>query len=367
MTTFGILCSLKKTRGLLILSFIGIFTTGIKAQQNYRNYFLVDTIYSENSNLLATYIYDNENKLIKKTVTDQVIGPDRTIYRTWTDSFIYQNNKVTKIMSFTGYIDSLYEYDQKSNFVKDSFEYNSEGNLIRSVGKEFIYENGYVVSTTGFYLDTCFYQDTIVYNDLMNVTKHISVYPETNMMGEPIIGTYRVITRTYEYDNSQKPNFGIDYLFAYNPFPYTESPKLIKGLSKNNMTNAEMDGYFWIYTYNKYGLPATIETKWIGTETANPMILRIKYKQIADVGVSEIIEEIPNINIYPNPTNDNFIIDYEFIGTIKLYNMIGKEVLSQEVNGKIEISINHLPQGVYNILLLSEGIIKKKNCRIVKL
>jgi hypothetical protein len=64
--------------------------------------------------------------------------------------------------------------------------------------------------------------------------------------------------------------------------------------------------------------------------------------------------ETANIKIYPNPTNDKFIIDLEGITTIKLYDMLGKEVLTQTVNGKTEIDINHLPKGVYSVRILSE-------------
>jgi hypothetical protein len=97
------------------------------------------------------------------------------------------------------------------------------------------------------------------------------------------------------------------------------------------------------------------------------MILRIKYKQIAEVGVQEVKKEATNINIYPNPTKDKFIINCDFMGTIKLYNIIGKEVLSQNVKGKTEISIGHLPKGVYNVLVLSGRTIIKNNCKIIKI
>ena len=44
----------------------------------------------------------------------------------------------------------------------------------------------------------------------------------------------------------------------------------------------------WVYTYNEYGLPATIETKWNGIETLEPMLLRITYKKSDETNKSEV-------------------------------------------------------------------------------
>jgi len=41
--------------------------------------------------------------------------------------------------------------------------------------------------------------------------------------------------------------------------------------------------------------------------------------------------------------------------TIKLYDISGREMLSQNANGKAEININHLSKGIYNCIVISEG------------
>jgi len=48
------------------------------------------------------------------------------------------------------------------------------------------------------------------------------------------------------------------------------------------------------------------------------------------------------------------VVEFVGIATIKLYDMLGKEVLSQTANGKSEININYLPNGVYSVHILSE-------------
>jgi hypothetical protein len=68
---------------------------------------------------------------------------------------------------------------------------------------------------------------------------------------------------------------------------------------------------------------------------------------IADVSLS-------NFAIYPNPTNDEFIVECDGILSIKLYDILGKEVVNQNINGKSEINISHLPKGVYNVRVISK-------------
>jgi protein involved in ribonucleotide reduction len=74
-----------------------------------------------------------------------------------------------------------------------------------------------------------------------------------------------------------------------------------------------------------------------------------------ETGITDISQNTM-LSIYPNPTDGIFTIDNGNLpATIKLYNMLGQEVLTQTVNGKTEININHLPQGVYNVRVFSEG------------
>ena len=71
------------------------------------------------------------------------------------------------------------------------------------------------------------------------------------------------------------------------------------------------------------------------------------------------------LKVYPNPTNDKFVIDFDGVASIKLYDMSGKEVLKQTANGQTEINISHLSQGVYYIQVVSEGKVVG-NSKIVK-
>jgi len=69
--------------------------------------------------------------------------------------------------------------------------------------------------------------------------------------------------------------------------------------------------------------------------------------------------------VYPNPTKDSFFIDSEMLGNVMLYDMLGKKILTQNVSGKTEINISHLPKGIYIVAVFSEGKLMG-NAKIVK-
>ena len=68
--------------------------------------------------------------------------------------------------------------------------------------------------------------------------------------------------------------------------------------------------------------------------------------------------------IYPNPTSSSFHIDYTGItgeAVVNIYDVNGKLVLSQGMNGKTVIDISNLSEGIYNVNISnSEGVINKR-------
>ena len=69
------------------------------------------------------------------------------------------------------------------------------------------------------------------------------------------------------------------------------------------------------------------------------------------------VKQTSLITIYPNPANNTILVEYDNFtkATIKLYDMLGKEVLNQNFISKTEINISHLPKGVYCVSILSEN------------
>lgn len=75
---------------------------------------------------------------------------------------------------------------------------------------------------------------------------------------------------------------------------------------------------------------------------------------------------INKVNFYPNPVANTFFVETEDSGVLTLYNILGVEVLNQYINSnKTEISISHLPKGIYIVSILSEGKVITNN-KIVK-
>ena len=82
--------------------------------------------------------------------------------------------------------------------------------------------------------------------------------------------------------------------------------------------------------------------------TQHSIINTIKGGQPAPIGLTETKIQ-NNINIYPNPTNQNFTIEAtEIPKAIKLFNIVGQLVYSETpMQNTNQIQVSHLPKGLY--------------------
>jgi hypothetical protein len=74
-------------------------------------------------------------------------------------------------------------------------------------------------------------------------------------------------------------------------------------------------------------------------------------------------ERLTDISVYPNPNDGNFVIETNSTikQTAQVYDVNGKLVLTQTINGKTSIDASSLNEGVYNISITSnEGVINKR-------
>jgi hypothetical protein len=370
MTPTKKMSSFRITKSLLIFVFVLTATNALRAQQNIRDNFLVDKIsrYESSSNYAsAEYVYDTDNKLQKRIITGEMFEQGQVRPLKYIDEFEYENGLVSKI-KIQDLTHFMFSYDIH-------LLYNSKEELIRQetwmngfmIGhSNYHYEDGRVVS---IYNDNIapFEFDTIFYDNYGNITKYTYIYPITDMLGQPIPGEFGVRELYYEYDDSQKPNFGLDYLFVYQLIPWmgTAFPCEIMNLSNNNMTKAIFEQQTHNYTYNEHGLPATLHNIFDPIGPLPGSVLTITYRQIGETSISEVTQEMAKIIIYPNPAKDKFWVDFGKNGIMTLYDMFGKEVLNQNINKKTEININHLPKGIYIVRVVSESKIIG-NSKIVK-
>ncbi|HKC69080.1 MAG TPA: T9SS type A sorting domain-containing protein [Bacteroidia bacterium] len=75
------------------------------------------------------------------------------------------------------------------------------------------------------------------------------------------------------------------------------------------------------------------------------------------------------INIYPNPNNGTFTIETagnEKQMAVMVYDINGKLVLSQTIVGKTIINTGNLSSGIYNLSLISNGVVTNKRLIIEK-
>ncbi len=91
-------------------------------------------------------------------------------------------------------------------------------------------------------------------------------------------------------------------------------------------------------------------------------------------GIEQYANNNEHVNIYPNPNNGSFVIEPspsltlpQGKGTLmQVYDVNGKLVLSQTINGKTSIDASALNEGVYNISLQSNKGVVNKRVVIVK-
>ena len=243
--------------------------------------FLVDKIYNYNNDLVAEYFYDNENKLIKKYVTEHLGNNYQQEWASYSDEFEYHEGLVSKIIH-KDISHNMFNYET-------NIFYNSNGKITRtevykngqqiSSNSNYRYKDDYLTGTIKYNLGTMVYKDSIIYNNSENVVKYLQERPYTDFNGNPIPETKITTIQEFSYDNHSRPNFNLDYLFIYEPLPFFEEADLQRQLSLCNMTEF-VNGTKWTYTYNEHGLPSTIEVKWKDIETTLPMLLRITYKEI---------------------------------------------------------------------------------------
>jgi len=80
-------------------------------------------------------------------------------------------------------------------------------------------------------------------------------------------------------------------------------------------------------------------------------------------GINQIKSNNNQVNIYPNPNNGSFVIEPNSTAkqTLQLFDVNGKLVLSQTINGKTNIDASILNEGVYNVSIISnEGVVNKR-------
>ena len=103
--------------------------------------------------------------------------------------------------------------------------------------------------------------------------------------------------------------------------------------------------------------------------TSHSFVLKLDSSGLGNyTGIKTFDTQHSIFQIYPNPNNGNFIIEPNnaIKQTMQVYDVNGKMVLSQTINGRVTIEASALNEGVYNISLISNEAIVNKRLVIVK-
>ncbi|HXD92712.1 MAG TPA: T9SS type A sorting domain-containing protein [Bacteroidia bacterium] len=103
------------------------------------------------------------------------------------------------------------------------------------------------------------------------------------------------------------------------------------------------------------------------TDLAKPLCTAGNTNGCAVAGIEHYTNSI-QASIYPNPTSTNFIIETASTDkqTLQIFDVNGKLVLSQIINGKTNIDATNLAEGVYNLSLMNQNGVVNKRLVIVR-
>lgn len=217
------------------------------------------------------YEYNSQNQLIRKIGTGKYVEQGQVRESRGEAVYHYTDGRITSIT-----------YNNISNPQQqtppDLFYYDEYGRLIRTGNTCYAYRNGRMDSIYYYNGDPNVYS-ILEYDAHGNIVREIQHYPEFDMIEQPT-GNY--ITRIYEFEYSTgiRPDFGLDYLFGYEPIAGqgTTYPTAVRMLSPNCMTRYSAGPEIWEYEYNEHGLPITMYYQFADVVPINHPVYRFTYR-----------------------------------------------------------------------------------------
>ena len=169
------------------------------------------------------------------------------------------------------------------------------------------------------------------------------------------------------------------YMNATRPGYTASNEDMVMWYCPNSTTYGNCTGGKPTLLYSNFN--TSMYNTWLRVDTANnvaPGMIRVSLPTNAGAIWNQLciatslvnttsVKQIKNnneLNIYPNPNNGSFVIESQntlYNVRCTVYDVNGKVVLSQTINGKTTIDASSLNEGVYNISLQSnEGVVNKR-------
>lgn len=257
---------------IVCLSLSAIAGCGEKDELKADKRFLVDKIYNYNNDLIGEYFYDEKNRLTELRAYDPVNDRSYDYQLEYSDGTVTVKFNDHDMPQFSH--DIIIYYDDRGWITHDIVVQPGYPDIHREYPH---YPDGRI---KGLLDNEKEEYCTFYYDGTPNVVRNKIRYTDS------YTGEQREREAYFMYDNESKPDFGTGNIFQFEAMPYFGSEaSLEKGLSGNNMTESiESNGDWisrWIHTYNRYGLPETIELKWNGIEILEPVMWRMHYKEVS--------------------------------------------------------------------------------------
>ncbi|MGI6341996.1 MAG: T9SS type A sorting domain-containing protein [Bacteroidales bacterium] len=297
-----------------------------------------------------TYTYDANNNLI--------IGLDQS----------WQNN------SWVNTFRSTYTYDENNNMLTLLFQEWLDNDWNNKLKYTMTYDAGNNMQTKtyqiwdGDWINS--YKYTFTHNannilvselyqnwqgDWVNSSKSDYTYDENNNLVSELNQNWQddwVNSSKYTYTYDINNNLLTDLYQKWEGNWVNDSKSDFTYDENNNCTLAERSGWIsgsWQQSDGSLYLYYNNMKVWRQYYNCYKVTASYAYYSVLQNNDDNLLNMLPNISIYPNPTCNSFVVDTEGEINVKLYNMSGKEVLSKNANGKTVINISHLPNGIYNV------------------
>lgn len=101
----------------------------------------------------------------------------------------------------------------------------------------------------------------------------------------------------------------------------------------------------------------------LGNNSPTSSMVYVHVLRSQTAGIKQVTNNNDQVNVYPNPNKGSFVVETNATEkqTMQLYDVNGKLVLTQIINGKTHIDAGSLNEGVYNISIISnEGVVNKR-------
>jgi hypothetical protein len=186
------------------------------------------------------------------------------------------------------------------------------------------------------------------------VNEYCGVYPLHLTTDNQVVGVQ------YDYSNSQPTRYYLTKFSTTNGDIIWQSSQIHSNLgdTEDYLRDIEptADGGFVLAGFN-YGSP---QSSWVvKTDSLGNTCSFINCDSTIYTGTNTATPALPtkasHIQVYPNPTNNNFTLSYQLppniaFGVLELYNTLGQKVLYKQAPQaltKISVSVAHLPASVY--------------------